>query len=503
MKKITDLSHYRNKKLLMTETKKLSDYILEQAKQGTAIHTVEQGIWDKLLTMGEQALGQFIALQGDGDMGDKIELDSGKTVKRLPNQQTRIYRSIFGLYSLERAVYGTREGQKVEFAPLDNRLQLPATRFSYLLQDWNQQLSVENPFNQVNKVLDRILQFKQPVDSIERMTYQGAETVEEFRKSLPEIKPEEEHEIIVGTADGKGIPIVTKVDEKPIETHKPKKGPKPDKKKMAIVGSVYSSAPNIRTPEEVIKSLFAKKQLTDDKEPRVKPLNKRVRASLTRTENAQEINATEEIFNWLETENKQRNPDNKKPLVIIMDGQPSLWTAAERLPEKRIEILDLLHATPRIWDASKLFYTKHEDKLKFIEDRVLRILQGQVNGVVRGLKQMASKRKLSKKKKEKLRKICNYLKKNQDRMHYDQYLEKGYPIASGVIEGACRHFVKDRMERAGMRWTIKGAQAMLDIRAVYLNEHWDEFTKFRINKINSELYSNRKIVEKFEWKIIA
>ncbi len=502
MKKITDLSNYRNKKLLINETNKLSDYILKQAKQGTAIHTVEQGIWDKLLTMGEQALGQFIALQGDGDMGDKIELDSGKTVKRLPNQQTRIYRSIFGLYSLERAVYGTREGQKVEYVPLDNRLQLPETRFSYLLQDWNQQLSAENPFNQVNKVLNRILQFKQPVDSIERMTYQGAENVEDFRKNLPKIKPKDEHEIIVATSDGKGVPVVTKVNEKPIETHKPKKGPRPDKKKMAVVGSVYSSAPNIRTPEDVIKSLFAKKP-SADKKPRVKPLNKRVRASLSRTENTQEINATEEIFNWLETENKQRNPDNKKPLVIIMDGQPSLWTAAERLPEQRIEILDLLHATPRIWDAAKLFYSKHEDKLKFIEDRVLRILQGQVKGVIRGLKQMASKRKINKKKTEKLRKICNYLKKNQDRMYYDQYLEKGYPIASGVIEGACRHFVKDRMERAGMRWTIKGAQAMLDVRSVYLNEHWDEFTRFRINTINSKLYPDHKTLEKFEWKIVA
>ena len=399
-------------------------------------------------------------------------------------------------------MYGTREGQKVEYVPLDNRLQLPETRFSYLLQDWNQQLSVENPFNQVNKVLDRILQFKQPIDSIERMTYQGAETVEEFRKSLPKIKPEEEHEIIVGTADGKGVPIVTKVDEKPIETHKPSKGPKPDKKKMAVVGSVYSSAANIRTPEDVIKSLFSSKS-SPDKKPHIKPLNKRVRASLTRIENTQEINATDEIFNWLEAENRQRNPDNKKPLVIIMDGQPSLWTAAERLPEKRIEILDLLHVTPRIWDASKLFHSKQEEKLKFIEDRVLRILQGQVKGVIRGLKQMASKRKLSKKKTEKLRKICNYLKKNQNRMHYDKYLENGYPIASGVIEGACRHFVKDRMERAGMRWTIKGAQAMLDIRSIYLNEHWDEFTRFRINTINSRRYPDHKTLEKYEWKIVA
>lgn len=77
----------------MNETKKLSDYILEQAKQGEAINTLEQGIWDKLLTMGEQALGQFVALQGDGDMGEEVEIASGKIVKRLPNQQTRIYRT--------------------------------------------------------------------------------------------------------------------------------------------------------------------------------------------------------------------------------------------------------------------------------------------------------------------------------------------------------------------------------------------------------------------------
>ena len=64
-------------------------------------------------------------------------------------------------------------------------------------------------------------------------------------------------------------------------------------------------------------------------------------------------------------------------------------------------------------------------------------------------------------------------------------------------------YVKDRMERAGMRWTIKGAQAMLDVRLVYLNEHWDEFTKFRIKKNNSELYPEYEIVEKFEWKFVA
>ncbi len=61
-------------------------------------------------------------------------------------------------------------------------------------------------------------------------------------------------------------------------------------------------------------------------------------------------------------------------------------------------------------------------------------------------------------------------------MRYHQYLKKNYLIASGVIEGACRHYVKDRTERAGIRWSIEGAQAMLDVRSIYLNGQWDEFT---------------------------
>ena len=87
----------------------LVDYIFEQAKQGTAVHKVEQDIFSKLLSMDHQAPGQFIVLYGDGDMGDKIELSSGRTVKRLPKLQKQVYRLIFGLYDLERVVYGTRE----------------------------------------------------------------------------------------------------------------------------------------------------------------------------------------------------------------------------------------------------------------------------------------------------------------------------------------------------------------------------------------------------------
>ena len=82
-----------------------------------------------------------------------------------------------------------------------------------------------------------------------------------------------------------------------------------------------------------------------------------------------------------------------------------------------------------------------------------------------------------------------YFENNKQYLKYDEYLAKGYPIGTGVVEGACRHFVKDRMELAGMRWEIEGAQAMLSLRAIYLNDQWDDFIEYRIQAEQESLYA--------------
>lgn len=88
--------------------------------------------------------------------------------------------------------------------------------------------------------------------------------------------------------------------------------------------------------------------------------------------------------------------------------------------------------------------------------------------------------------------VLTYLNNNRRYMRYDEYLAAGYPIGSGVVEGACRHLVKDRMERTGMRWRTPGAQAMLDLRAVYINGDWDDFQQFRITNERRRLYPDRR-----------
>lgn len=219
------------------------------------------------------------------------------------------------------------------------------------------------------------------------------------------------------------------------------------------------------------------------------------------------IDAETEVFTWMAQEVRLRRrraaSGETQPMVCLMDGQRSLWTSrAAHLPEGMVEILDLLHVTSYLWVAAYLFHSEGSDEATaFVRDRTLRILRGEVGYVIGGLRQMATKRKLSVAKRKKLTQVCNYFHRNRDRMRYDEYLTAGFPIASGVIEGACRHVVKDRMERAGMRWTIDGAQAMLDLRSTSINGQWSAFQIHRIKTETSRLYPDRRILHQLPYHL--
>ena len=188
-------------------TMELSRYVHDAAREPTAAHVVEKEIWARVLKIGGQAFGHFLTEQGDGDVGETFTMPEGRVLKRLDLLHVRPYQSIFGAYELKRAVYGTREGQTIEWVPLDQRLQLPESGYSYVLQDWDQALGVEHAFSRIDETIRMILGFQQPVDSLERMNRQMARTVESFRTSRPQPPAEEEGEIVVVTADNKGIPM--------------------------------------------------------------------------------------------------------------------------------------------------------------------------------------------------------------------------------------------------------------------------------------------------------
>ncbi len=188
-------------------------------------------------------------------------------------------------------------------------------------------------------------------------------------------------------------------------------------------------------------------------------------------------------------------------MILLMDGRQALRDTFDiHFPdkEKRVEILDLLHMAIYIWDAAKLLCAER-DRKDFVRERILKILQGDVVSVIRGLRRMGTMR-LPGVQGADLVRICNYLEKNKSRMKYDEYLAAGYPIASGVIEGACRHLVK---ERSGMRWTLEGARQMLNVRAAFQSDYWDQFLDRRIDKQNEICHPLRGKLKNYQTKKLA
>ena len=477
----------------------LEQWIVQSAEKGMAAHEVERSLFERMLQLGFTLFGTFLKLIGPGDFGETAVLDDGRVVPRLKEQHIRRLLTVFGSFDISRWVYAQRDGQKIELAPTDQRLQLPESELSYLLQEWDQMLGIEQAFGKVRDTLSSVLRLKQSIDTLERNNQQMSKTVLEFQESQPPVDSSKEAEFLVVTEDNKGIPMVRPPQEKPVGAHL-KKGEKANKKQMACIGCVYSVNPHVRTPEELVATLFRDSDRTQSKPPEAK--QKRYWAELSETIDGVFVRAQDLVFTHMSDEIEQRRRSGQT-LVHLCDGQRSLETDREAylpMDAKTVDILDLMHAIPRLWDAAHVFHSEgSKEASAFVRERLLRVLGGEVASVVHGLRYLGTTRGLTGAKRRQLHKACAFLKNNQHRMRYNEYLKAGYPIATGVIEGACRHVIKDRMERAGMRWQVPGAQAMLRLRTVSASGDWESFQRFRVESENQRLYPNKRPLQNVEW----
>ncbi|MEZ6143079.1 MAG: hypothetical protein R3B84_21150 [Zavarzinella sp.] len=305
---------------------------------------------------------------------------------------------------------------------------------------------------------------KSPVDTLERNIHNLSESAEQFLNEIPIPAPTAEGKILVVSADAKGVPMVRKTKAIPAFDQRYF----PGNRRMATLATVYSVNEYFRTAEEIVAALFRENSNREEKRP--EPVGKVVAGFLSQCDaEGVLIRGTHHAMVWA-AEQVERRHQSGQPLVRLMDGQTSLWEASDVNFDsyETIDILDIIHVASYVWDAAKVFESHREHQEAFARDRLLRILKGDVKSVVSGIRQKATKSELKAEKLKKINQVCNYFEKNYHRMRYDSYLQQGLPIATGVIEGACRHLVMDRMCRTGMRWKTKGAQAMLHARAIDL-----------------------------------
>ena len=143
--------------------------------------------------------------------------------------------------------------------------------------------------------------------------------------------------------------------------------------------------------------------------------------------------------------------------------------------------------------STKKLSDRQKNILKYIEEyvdeRLRDLLEGRVGAVIEEFRRSITRQHLRGNKRQVVKSAIEYLENNREHLKYDEYLAAGYPIGSGVAEGACRHLVKDRLEQTGMRWTVAGAQAMLHVRALYLNDEWEDYLEFRVEQEQDRLYN--------------
>jgi hypothetical protein len=288
--------------------------------------------------------------------------------------------------------------------------------------------------------------------------------------------------ILVLSTDGKGVAMrkedLREQTRKAAEKKQPRlrkrqsKGEKRHAKRMAMVAAVYCIAPFVRRPEDIVRDL---RPVRDASQRRPRPEDKRVWASL-------ELSA-EGVIDEAFKEAESRDPQHRKRWVALVDGNETqlgdLLACAEHYGIELTLVVDLIHVLEYVWKAAWSFHAEgSKEAEEWVTERLLEILRGKASLVAGGMRRSATRQTLSAKDRAAVDDCADYLIKYAPFLRYHEYLAAGLPIATGVIEGACRHLIQDRMGITGARWSLAGAEAVLRARALRSSGDFDEYWAF-------------------------
>jgi hypothetical protein len=458
----------------------LLDFVTgEQSKTATADH-IERGLFKLLVMLGASLLRLFFVMRSNASSRKPFITETGQGLS-YHRDTRRQYFSIFGKMVFERPYfYKKGVGQRI---PLDEALSLGADGYSDLLRELSGYLDVYTVYEKTTDMFERLLGLSLSTRSLHQNMAEDAEYVEAYYAQKPALQPALEATILVAQADGKGVPMILEAAEETEEAKPVRlgKGQKHGHKKEAIVTSVYTIEPTVRTPESVVASYF---DLSEPKfsveTQRSRPQNKHIWATLDGKDTAL-LRLSRQIY-LLEGGHIQER-------VALCDGCEALQLRlATYLPGFTI-LLDFIHASEYLWDvANVLLGETNPQRIPWMAEKTLLMLSGKTDQLITDFRCQCQAAETSTAQRKQLEKTANYFERNLPYMDYPTYLAKGWPIASGVIEGACRHFVKDRCELSGMRWTQTGAECLLRLRAIAENGDWDAYHTYRKAQRHIRLY---------------
>jgi hypothetical protein len=482
---------------------KMTDFLQSHASNQLDLSGIEAFLAQDGRTLLRHLLNAHVAKRGVGDIGETVLGSDGimRTHKRL---RTKTMKTLFGPIMLSRLAYSTRHASSL--FPLDAMLNLPQVNVSYTLQKHLILEVINSAFDEARESLVRWTGVSIPKGQAQRIIQDAAQDVIPFYEDQCAVEHAEAQRLplVVLTADGKGVNMRTDAlrEETRKRAQRPPRKPRASEhdtyrlnaKRIATVASVYEVARFSRTPEDILHIFFPSVS-ADTRLSRPRPKAKRLWASLALSREDVLAQIFEEAF--------RRDPRQKKEWVVLVDGdlhQIKLFNRlAQRFKVSLTIVCDLVHVLEYLWKAGHVFYAE-DTRAQWVHDALQRILSGKSSFVAAGMRRSATRRHLSPAVREPVDVCARYLRNHWRYLQYHAYLHRGYPIATGVIEGACRYLVKDRMEITGARWSLDGAEALLKLRAVKISgdfsAYWKYYEHQQYIRNYSSLYQNPAVLER-------
>jgi hypothetical protein len=481
------------------EFEKIISSLAASAYEGQRIDQAERQIFRDLPRLGLMLVRYYFELLAESASYKETVgrlLGEGYSSK---GRWRTTYWSVFGKFELLRSRY-FQNGSGTGCSPLDEAAGLPEQVHSYVLDDWLGAGSAEMDYRQATARLERILGHGFAGTVAQRRTEMLAEEVDGYCQGKAWSALEGEGEILCAGFDGKGVPIVleerggraAEAAKKTSKAARLGKGQKKGVKKEATVSVDFSLERRVRTVEEIEGSLFDPPQAGQRPTQRSGwSQNKHLRAFLSDQKGAIGYG----VNNLLE-----RDPTASKPIVFLTDGSWGLINAMEQAVEdkglgERVLgfVLDIIHVLEYVWKvANAMWGEKHPEREKWVRSQFRLLLESRAGDVISLWGGFLEREDLTSSQRETVEKSITYLSNHRNMMDYKTYLAQGLPISTGIVESACGHLVKTRMEKNGMRWGTSGAQAMLNTRSVYKNGDWDGFMQYFIEKEQSRIYPLKK-----------
>lgn len=389
--------------------------------------------------------------------------------------------TLFGEVRVKRLGYGAAGVASLH--PLDAELNLPAGEYSLGVRRLAAEQAAQVSFEATVQALAQQTGKTMGKRQVEELVQRSAVDFDAFYAQRSPAAAVASSSILALSADGKGVVMLPRDLREPTRkaaqgrAHKLakrlSKGEKRNRKRMATVAAVYTVAPFERTPEQVARCLAP---LHEPAPARPPVEHKRVWASLEKT--------PEEVLEEAFREGLRRDPGRHKTWVGLVDGNATQLELLEALRAKhKVEltiVLDVIHVSEYLWDASLAFNQETSpQREQWVGERLHNVLRGSAAQVAAGMRRSATLRGLSAKQRKPVDAAARYLLNHQQYMRYDRYLAAGLPIGTGVIEGACRHLVCDRMDGVA-RWSLHGAEAVLRLRALRSSGDFEPYWSFHL-----------------------